>query len=207
MCCLSELITYVLLGASLLVAAYQDARERLVSDVVWVPGTIGIALAFYLNQNLALVLAVRVGLIALVGFVFSRYGSIGEADAIALVVIAADPSIFAPIPTLVGSAVVAGFHILYLYAKGSVGKTIQIPMDRFKAEAAWIPKAIVQDDVRKEVESDVNTSRESVIAEAGPNALIQVQYGVPTVAYLGVGFLMNILYLAIFVPGQLFSFP
>jgi hypothetical protein len=189
------------------VAAYQDAHERLVSDLVWLPGALGIILAFYLNPNLDLLLAVRVGLIGLVGLVFSRYGSIGEADAIGLVVVAADPSILAPIPTLVGSAIVAAIHILYLYGKGKVGKTILIPIDKFKTDAAWIPKAIVQNDVRKEVERDVNTSRESVIAEAGPDALVQVQYGVPTVAYLGIGFVMNLVYLALFMPHQLFAFP
>jgi hypothetical protein len=45
------------------------------------------------------------------------------------------------------------------------------------------------------VSADVNVAREEVEALNKPGAQVEVKYGVPTVAYLGVGYVVYLLYL------------
>ncbi|MBI2649353.1 MAG: prepilin peptidase [Thaumarchaeota archaeon] len=193
----------ILIGASLLLAGYQDFRERLVSDLVWIPALIGAALVFILAPSLWLLVVIRLALVGAISFGFTKYGSIGQADAIALVLVSADPSPLTPIPTLFAGGVVALSHIGYLFLRGYVGKPRLIPIAQFRREARWIPKAIVKGGVKTEVEKDVNINRESVEKIADENTSVEVQYGVPTVSYIGAGYLAYLVYLAIFDPSVL----
>ena len=80
-------------------------------------------------------------------------------------------------------------------------------MERFLKEQKWIPEAIIVDEVRKEVDSDVNVARDEVEANQKPGAMVEVKYGVPTVAYLGAGYLAYLAYLLIFNQAALLSLP
>jgi hypothetical protein len=199
------LYAQILLAASLLIAGYQDVRERLVSDLVWIPALAGAALVFILAPFLWLMLALRLALVGGVSFGFTRYGSIGQADAIALVLVSTDPSPLSPVPILLAGGVVALSHIAFLFFRGYVGKSRVIPIAQFKREARWIPRAVIINGVKNEVEKDVNISRDSVEKVADENAMIEVQYGVPTVAYIGAGYLAYLVYLIIFNPGLLLT--
>ena len=193
----------ILIGASLLLAGYQDVRERLVSDLVWIPAVVGAALVFILAPSLWLLVVIRLGLVGAISFGFTKYGSIGQADAIALVLVSTDPSPLTPIPTLFAGGVVALSHIAFLFLRGYVGKSRVIPVAQFRREARWIPKAVIKEGTRTEVEKDVNVSRESVDKIADDSSSVEVQYGVPTVSYIGAGYLAYLAYLAIFDPGLL----
>jgi hypothetical protein len=61
--------------------------------------------------------------------------------------------------------------------------------------------------VRTEVASDVNVAREDVEARAQAGAMIEVRYGVPTVAYLGIGYVAYLAYLVLFNYGAFASLP
>ena len=194
-----------LIAASLLIAGYQDVKDRLVSDLVWIPAGVGVILVFALAPLGWAFLAVRLGLISAIAIAFTKYGSIGQADAIALVVVSADPSPLSPMPPLIATGAIALIHIGYLYLTGQVGKPIIIPLSRFKAEAKWIPKAEIRGEVKTSVVKDVNVSRDSVEALSGDDVLIEVQYGVPTVAYIGTGYFAYLVYLLIFQPDMLLN--
>ncbi len=194
------------MAASLLVASYQDIRERSVTDIVWIGGGAGIALVIILTHESFLIIG-KVALIGLITLVFAKFGSIGQADAIAFVIIAADPYPLSPIPALLATSAIAGTHIAYLFAKRYAGSEMQITLEQFKKEQRWIPKSIVRDGVKTEVDRDVNKSREEVLGEARVGDLVQVTYGVPTVAYLGVGYSLFLAYLLIFDPGTFLSLP
>ena len=107
----------------------------------------------------------------------------------------------------VGVLVALGAHVGYLYTKGMVGKPIVIPIAQFRKEANWIPRALIIGGERTEVVKDVNVSRESVEAVTDETATVEVQYGVPTVAYIAAGYLAYVVLLAIFQTGALFSLP
>ena len=202
----------LLMLASFLLAGYQDARERLVSDYYWIPGIIAAVLAVAFLPSMDFVLVARITLIGVLAFAFAWFGFIGQADAIALTLISSDPTPYAPIPVLLATGVVAIVHILYLYAKGTARKSRLVTLEEFRTQAKWIPKALVVDGVRREITNDVNVSRELAEehAKSGPEdakTMVEVQYGVPQVTYIAAGFVAYIVYLAIFQPGLLTAHP
>jgi len=174
------------LAASFAVASYQDVSERAVSDIVWLPALVGVAYAVYsihVNDSLLSLefLLLKIALIGGFGLVFAFLGGIGQADAIAMAFIAGDPYTLSPLLPLFATAAVATAHIAYEYSVGNA-KTKSVPMEQFLREQRWIPKAIVDQDTRTEVSSDVNVAREEVEAAKKPGAQVEVKYGVPTVA-------------------------
>lgn len=196
-----------LMLVSFLLAGYQDVKERLVSDYLWIPGVIAAGLALAFMHGIDYVLIVRIVLIGGIAFAFTFFGLIGQADAIALVLVSTDPAPLAPIPVLVATGGVALVHIGYLYATGKAGKKQVIPFEQFQKEPKWIPKAVIVNGERKELTSDVNISREKAEEGAGGTEMVEVQYGVPQVAYIAGGYVAYVVYLAIFQPGLLLSLP
>jgi len=202
----------LLMLVSFLLAGYQDARERLVSDLYWIPGILAAILAVHFLPSMDLLILARVTLIGVIAFAFTWFGFIGQADAIAIALIASDPSPYAPIPVLLGTGVVAIAHIGYLYVSGAVRKPRLVTLEEFRRQAKWIPKALVINGERKEITNDVNVSRELTEehATSGPEGaatMVEVQYGVPQVTYIAAGFVLYVAYLAIFQHGVLTSLP
>lgn len=193
----------LLIAASFAIASYQDFKERAVSDLVWVPALAGVIYtvyalySYYAPVDLEFVL-VKVALIGGIALAFTLLGGIGQADAIAIAFVAADPYILSPFAPLLAAAVVALGHIGYEFAIGNARGGLVVPMEQFLREQRWIPKAIVSDGVRTEVSSDVNVAREEVEAAQKAGASVEVRYGVPTVAYLGIGYVAYLLYLFFF---------
>lgn len=201
------LIAQLLIGVSFAVASYQDIRERAVSDVVWIPALVGAAYVIYSSfPNLELQL-VKLGLIGGIALLFAFLGAVGQADSIAIVFLASDPYQLSPILPLVSCAGVALAHIGYEVAVGNARGAKMIPLERFLKEQKWIPKAVIEDGVRRDVDSDVNIARDEVEATQKPGAMVEVKYGVPTVAYLGVGYILFLAYLLIFNQSAFLSLP
>lgn len=201
----------LLMLASFLLAGYQDARERLVSDFYWIPGIIAAIAVVVLVPSLDLILLARIGLIGIIAFAFTWFGFIGQADAIALTLISADPAPYAPIPVLIATGAVALGHIGYLYLSGKA-KAHLVSLEEFRSQAKWIPKALVVNGVRREITNDVNVSRELAEehATAGPQdatTMVEVQYGVPQVSYIAAGYVAYLVFLALFQPSLLTAFP
>jgi len=191
------LFSQLLIATSLAIASYQDVRQRAVSDFVWIPSVVGFALVLLFANQLVFTL-IKIGVVGALAFAFTKYGALGEADLIAFVVITADPSPFSVVFALGAAGVVIAAHIAYLYSKGYVGKTFEIPAERFEREQKWIPKAIVSGGVKTPLGRNVNTAREEAVAKSGQGVMVEVTYGVPDVAYLGAGYLTFLAYLVIF---------
>ena len=202
----------LLIGISFAIAAYQDVKDRAVSDLVWVPAVAGVAYVVYWfltasatpGVEFFLVKVVLVGGIALL---FTLLGGIGEADAIAMALIAADPYQLSPIAPLFAGAFVALAHIGYEYLVGNARGGRTISMEQFLKEQRWIPKAIISDGSKTEVSTDVNVAREEVEAANKPGAQVEVRYGVPTVAYLGVGYVAYLVYMIALNYGAFAALP
>jgi len=201
------LFLQILMAVSFFIAGYQDVKERLVSDIVWVPAIIGVVLALYFVPSQDLILLVRVGIIGAIALVVAKYGLVGEADGIAFVLVVADPAKLAPIPVLFAVACVALSHIAYLFVTGMTGKNKIIGITQFKREARWIPKAVIVGVEKTRVANNVNISRDDVDKVTDETALVEVQYGVPTVAYIAAGYAIYLVYLAVFQSSVLLSLP
>ncbi len=202
----------LLMLASFLLAGYQDARERMVSDYLWIPGIIAAILVVSFLPSLDYLLLLRIVLIGVIAFVFTWFGLIGQADAIALTLVASDPAPYAPVPVLVATGAFALAHIGYLYLTGTAKGARLVTLDEFRSQAKWIPKALVINGERREVTSDVNISREKAEEHAtgvtkGQPTMVEVQYGVPQVTYITAGFAAYVVYLLLFQPSLFFGFP
>ena len=202
----------LLLAVSFAIAAYQDAKDRAVSDLVWIPAAVGIAYIFYsLYHAGAFVgiefLVLKLALIGGIALAFAYFGGIGQADAIAIAAVAADPYTLSPLPPLFATAIVSLVHIGYEFAIGNARGGHVIPMEQFLREQRWIPKAMVSGESRTEVSADVNVARDEVEAANRPDAQVEVRYGVPTVAYLGVGYAAYLIYLLALNPAIFVSLP
>lgn len=197
----------ILICASLVIASYQDVRERAVSDLIWVPALIGVAYALYSMYPGIEFIAVKIALVGAISLAFVLLGYMGQADGIAFAFLAADPLPLSPIPALFGTAVVALLHIGYEYAWGDAGGAKTIPVERFLKEQKWIPKAVIEKGSRKELDRDVNIARELVEENHVEGSMVEVTYGVPTVAYLGLGYLAYLVYLLLFNQATLLALP
>lgn len=200
----------LLMLASFLLAGYQDARERLVSDIYWIPGILAAVVAVAFVPSMDFAILAKVAMIGVLAFVFTWFGLIGQADAIALTLISSDPTPYSPIPVLIATGVVAVGHIGYLYLRGVAGRPRLVTLEEFRAQAKWIPKALVVGGERKEITSDVNVSRELAEehgASGGAGTMVEVSYGVPQVTYIAAGFVAYLVYLAVFHPALLTAFP
>jgi hypothetical protein len=207
----SQLYVQLLVAVSFLIAGYQDAKERMVSDLVWIPALIGVVYGLYYLRSELLVLLIPIALIGAIAMGAAWYGAVGEADGIAFVLVIGGIAPLGLVPGLlevfVGVLVALGLHVGYLYLKGMVGKPRVIPISQFRKEANWIPRAVIIGGERKEVVKDVNVSRESIESVTDETAMVEVQYGVPTVAYIAAGYVAYIVFLAVFQSGSLFSLP
>ena len=187
------MLSQALIAASLLIAAYQDLKRREVDDPVWIPAAIGIALALLFGNQLFSTL-VKLSFVALIVVVATWYGTLGQADLIAFVVVGADPALLSLTLTLGAAAIALVTHVGYLYLRGQIGRSLEIPVSQFEKEWKWIPKAVISAGVRTEVGRDVNEAREEALAKAVEGSTVEVKYGVPTVAYLGLGYFAFLVY-------------
>jgi Flp pilus assembly protein protease CpaA len=202
----------LLIAVSFAIAAYQDVKERAVSDLVWIPAGAGVVYIFYTFYTTGLPLGLeflllKLALVGGIALAFAFFGGIGEADAIAIAFVAADPYPLSPLPPLFATAVVSLVHIGYEYAVGNARGDRLIPMEQFLKEQRWIPRAIVSEGARTEVSSDVNVARDEVVAANKPEARVEVRYGVPTVAYIGAGYAIYLVYLLAFNSSAFLSLP
>ena len=201
------MIPQLLIAASFVLASIQDVRERAVHDLVWIPAVIGGILAVSSQYPSLVFPLAKVGLIGAIAFAFVFFGLVGEADGIALALISTDPGQFSPIFPLFGAAAIALCHIGYEFSVGNARGTPTVPLEKFLQEQRWIPKAIVDGEARTEVTGDVNDARDEVQAKAKPGSSVVVSYGVPTVAYLGAGYVAYLVLMLILRQAPLVSFP
>ena len=197
----------VLIAVSFAMAAYQDVKERAVLDLVWIPAVAGAGYSLYWAYPNLEFPVLKLALVGGVALVFVLLGGVGQADAIGLALIAADPYQLSPVLPLLGGALIAVGHIGYEFLVGNARGVKTVPFEKFLKEQRWIPKAIVAGGVRTEVSKDVNDAREEVEAKAKPGESVEVSYGVPTVAYLGVGYVGFLVLLVILDPHAFLTLP
>ncbi len=202
----------LLIAVSFVVATYQDFTERSVNDLVWLPAgaaAVYVVYSFLTGSTTAALelFAVKVALVGAMALAFTLLGAVGQADAIALAFVAADPYALSPLAPLLAAAAVALTHIGYEYAVGNARGRKVISMEQFLKEQRWIPEAVVSDGARTEVSSDVNVARDQVEAANNPRAQVEVKYGVPTVAYLGLGYVVYLAYLMLYNYAAFASLP
>ncbi|MDV3244183.1 MAG: hypothetical protein LYZ66_03260 [Nitrososphaerales archaeon] len=197
----------ILICVSLLVASYQDVKERSVSDLVWLPALVGAGYTIITLYPDLLFLVLRMAWVGVIVAVFALSRRLGDADMIALVFFTVDPYRLSPLPAILFAGVFLVGHALYEFGVGNLGKKKKIPIERFLREQVWIPYAVVVGEERIEVSKDVNVSRDEVAAYESKDAMVEVKYGMPDVAYFGLGYLVYLIYLVVFNLPVFISLP
>lgn len=193
----------ILIAVSFAVAAYQDLKDRAVSDLVWIPAGAGTAFVFYslatTGQQSELEFdLIRILLLGGMAFVMVYFGVLGEADLIALVFFAADPYSLGVFFAIIGAVVVLIPHLGYVLLTGEGRGSHVIPVAQFLKEQKWIPRATIVEGARQEVDTDVNKAREEVEGLQKEGMQVEVVYGVPDVLYFGLGYIIYLAYLVLF---------
>nr|WP_276977289.1 hypothetical protein [Ferrimicrobium acidiphilum] len=181
------------MAASFVLAGVQDMKERAISDFVWFPGIAGGIMSIYwcyanLPGTLFYIEIFKFGMFSAIGVVFVLLGYAGQADAIAMMVIGADPYLLSFLALVVAAAVAAG-HLVGVYRKGFLKGGLSIPIEQFKAQKQWLPMMIVNAGQTIDITQDVNISREDVMSKAPPGSTVLVQYGLPVVTYIAIGYI------------------
>jgi hypothetical protein len=202
----------ILIAVSFAIAAYQDLKERAVSDLVWIPAIAGTAFIFYSLATTGHYAdlefdVIRVLLLGGMAFAMVYFGVLGEADFIALVFFAADPYALGLFFAIIGAVIVLVPHLSYVMLTGEGRGSHVIPVAQFLREQKWIPKATIVDGVRHEVDSDVNRAREEVEGMQKVGMEVEVVYGVPDVLYFGLGYIIYLGYLVLFNYSLFSSLP
>ena len=86
-------------------------------------------------------------------------------------------------------------------------KEIIIPIQQFKSEAKWIPKAVIIGGNRSEMPKDVNVSHDEVEKITDQSAMVEVQYGVANITVLAVAFAIYLAYIIVFQTGLFLKLP
>ena len=193
----------ILIAVSFAVAAYQDLKDRAVSDLVWAPAVAGTAYIFYSLATTGQLAdlefdGIRILLLGGIAFVMVYFGVLGEADLIALVFFAADPYTLGVFFAIIGAVVVLIPHLAYVLLTGEGRGSHVIPVQRFLKEQKWIPRATIFEESRHEVDTDVNKAREEVEGLQKDGMQVEVVYGVPDVLYFGLGYIIYLAYLILF---------
>ena len=203
----ASLFLQILMAVSFLIGGYQDLKERLVSDLVWIPAIVGIVLVFYFDSPQAILLLVLLGVVGAIAFASTWLGFLGDADGIALIMILAWFVNADLLALALSFAAMAALVFPYLYLTGMFRKEIIIPIQQFKSEAKWIPKAVIIGGNRSEMPKDVNVSHDEVEKITDQSAMVEVQYGVANITVLAVAFAIYLAYIIVFQTGLFLKLP
>lgn len=187
----------LLIAASFLLAALQDVKERAVYDWAFIPGAVGAGIAVYASYVALAAPYFYMDLLKLLffggaGLAFVLMGRMGEADVIAITIIAADPSLISFL-SLVFTGVALGVGVAILYMKHLIPGSTTVTYEQFVKESRWIPIAVINDGIRVDLPSDVNVSREKATELGKPGSMVLVQYGLPVLLYFAVGYFAYLL--------------
>jgi len=167
--------------------AYQDFKERMVSDWVWIPSAIAIPILFWESGWLT---AAKLAILAIAALATYLLGIFGQADSVALFFMGIGTSYLSPLPQLIGMSIASLIHISYLALKsGSLRIERFMSVEEAQSQNVWIPREVEADGRRVELSSSPEEAWDSLKKYEGSNARVKVSYGVPLAGYMAIGYI------------------
>ncbi len=178
--------------------AYQDFRERMVSDYVWIPAILGGVVMLWERPDVWIFSLAKVGIFGALGSLAIILGLFGQADGLTIIAMAVGTSTLSPIPQMFAAAMVAVAHIGYLVIRhGSLKIEKTMPVEEAIKQNVWIPLEVTCDGVVTELESSPEKAWDALQGYLGKNATVKTSYGVPFAGYLAIGYLAAFVVLAL----------
>jgi Flp pilus assembly protein protease CpaA len=172
-----------------ILVAYQDFKERMVSDWVWIPAAIAIPVSIWESGNLWWLAASKLSILAVAAIATYFLGVFGQADSIALFFMGVGTSYLSPLPQLIGMSIASLVHISYLALRsGSIRIEKFMSVEEAERQNVWIPREIESEGVRVQLSSSPEEAWDSLKKYEGSNAMVKVSYGVPLAGYMAIGY-------------------
>jgi hypothetical protein len=180
----------ILASITFALIAYQDFRERMVSDYVWIPAIVAGAVMLWERPDVWIFSLAKVGIFTALGALSIILGVFGQADGLAIIAMSVGTSTLSPIPQMFAAALVAIGHILYLAVRhGSLKIEKTMPVEEAVNQNVWIPLEVTVDGQTVELESSPEKAWNALESYLGKGATVKASYGVPFAGYLAIGYL------------------
>ncbi len=181
----------ILASITFALVAYQDFRERMVSDYVWIPAILAGVVMLWERPEVWVFSLAKVGIFGALGALSILLGLFGQADGLTIIAMAVGTSVYSPIPQMFAAAVVAIAHILYLAIRhGSLKIEKTMPVEEAVKQNVWIPLEVTCDGKTVELDSSPEKAWDALKDYLGKGATVKASYGVPFAGYLAVGYLV-----------------
>jgi hypothetical protein len=180
----------ILASITFALVAYQDLRERMVSDYVWIPAILAGIVMLWERPDVWVLSLAKVGVFGALGALSIILGLFGQADGLTIIAMAVGTSTFSPIPQMFAAAMVAIAHILYLAIRhGSLKIEKTMAVEEAVKQNVWIPLEVTCDGQTVELDSSPEKAWNALEGYLGRGATVKTSYGVPFAGYLAIGYL------------------
>jgi hypothetical protein len=180
----------ILASITFALVAYQDLRERMVSDYVWIPAILAGIVMLWERPDVWVLSLAKVGVFGALGALSIILGLFGQADGLTIIAMAVGTSTFSPIPQMFAAAMVAIAHILYLAIRhGSLKIEKTMAVEEAAKQNVWIPLEVTCDGQTVELDSSPEKAWNALEGYLGRGATVKTSYGVPFAGYLAIGYL------------------
>jgi hypothetical protein len=191
-----SLYAEILASSTFALVAYQDFRDRMVSDWAWAPAAVGAVVVFLERPELIDLSAAKLGLFALLGLLSVLLGAFGQADGLALAFMSVGTSYLSPLPQLFAASAMALGHILFLYARSGFRKVERtMTVEEALRQNVWIPQEVTSDGKVSKLDHSPEKAWKQLEGYVGKGAVVRATYGVPLSGYLALGYLVGFVYL------------
>lgn len=182
--------TEMLASITFALVAYQDFKERMVSDYVWIPVIVAGVVMLWERPDVWQFSLAKVGIFAALGLLSIALGLFGQADGLTIIAMSVGTAPLSPIPQLFGAAVVAIAHIGYLAIRhGSLKIEKSMPVEEAVKQNVWIPLEVTCEGKTVELEGSPEKAWDALQGYVGKGATVKASYGVPFAGYLAVGYI------------------
>lgn len=179
-----------LVSLTYMIVAYQDFRERMVSDWVWIPAIVSLPIFLWESHSLWWLSAIKLGIIGAAALASLLLGIFGQADSVALLFMGVGTGFLSPLPQLVGMSVAALAHISYLVVKSGSFKIERVmSLEEAEKQNVWIPRKVEVDGRSVELKGSPEEVWGALKEYEGKNAKVRGSYGVPLAGYMAIGYI------------------
>jgi len=197
----TRLYAEILASITFALVAYQDFRERMVSDYVWIPAIVAGVVMLWERPEVWVFSLAKVGIFGALGALSILLGLFGQADGLTIIAMAVGTSTLSPIPQMFAAAVVAIGHILFLAVRhGSLKIEKIMPVEEAVKQNVWIPLEVTSEGQTVELDSSPEKAWKALEGYLGKGATVRTSYGVPFAGYLAVGYIVAFAVLLVLGP-------
>ncbi len=185
------LIAEALASITFAIVIYQDFKERMVSDLAWIPAVVSLPVLFYESANDWRLTVFKLIVVAIVAGVSWLIGAFGQADSIALAFMGISTYALSPLPQFILMSVAALVHISWLMIKNRsfrIERTMSV--EQALEQSVWIPKRLRFEDKEIQLSTNPEEAWQALDEYKGKKGEVIATYGVPLAAYMGIGYIL-----------------